>query len=625
MSIKSKLKTSLPKIQELSESVIHKIAAGEVVERPASVVKELVENAIDAGATRIEVAVQAGGIESIVVKDNGCGIPATEMAIALKRHATSKIRSDEDLFQLHSLGFRGEALPAIASVSEFCLQSATADTAPIAYSLEVKNGHQSPLKELAMEQGTRVEVKKLFSTTPARLKFLKREQTEWTHIADYLTAMALGNLNIEWRIFKNGKKFLFSPAVQEAKKRVFDLFGAEVSESLYPIDCNASGLHLYGYIGHPNFSRKNPKQMFVFVNGRHVQDRLINHAIKSGYKSLLMTQQYPMVVLHLNIDPAWVDVNVHPAKREVRFSQGNTIHSLVSAHIRREKAPWSQSVTQEVPEEMSFGEKFAAKDAIQIKQKDLVFAQDPSPTRAMSAEPKLFTETKTIEIEPDSDVQTHFDQKQENKQKPQVPIFPQAKIGTFPFGELQLIGQFDTTYLVCEHEGSLLLIDQHAAHERIGFEEFKKGFELSALPQQRFLDPPTLQFNPQEAERLRLCLPELEKFSLELEDFGENTFVIKAYPVLLKNCQWESLIKDLIDEVLAEVPPETLADKVDHILATMACHRQIRAHDKLSHEEMRALIKQLEGTPRSYHCPHGRPVMVEISSREIEKWFKRVL
>lgn len=638
---------SIPKIQELSESVIHKIAAGEVVERPVSVVKELVENAIDAGATRIEVSVQTGGVESIVVKDNGCGIAPMELSIALKRHATSKIRSDEDLFQLHSLGFRGEALPSIASVSEFSLQSATAETAPVGYCIRVKNGQKSELSELAMEQGTRVEVKKLFSTTPARLKFLKREQTEWAHIADYLTAMALGHLSIEWRIFKNGKKFLFSPAVSEAQKRFFDLFGSEVSESLYPIDCSSSGLHLYGYIGHPNFSRKNPKQMYVFVNGRYVQDRLINHAITSGYRSLLMTQQYPMVLLHLNIDPAWVDVNVHPAKREVRFSQGNTIHSLISANIRREleKSPWQQRHSEGFVAQREEAQTSQAGEAIQLSEFALESRQ-ASRFSQSGVSQVASGETLTIHVEPQTDSGSArvgplpvkksdiaierfegmiSERKNQAAFQAQTSFFPQAQIGTFPFQDLHLIGQFKATYIVCEYESSLLLIDQHAAHERIGFEELKKSFEDKKLVQQRFLNPPILEFNPQEAERLRMCLTELEKFSLEVEDFGENSFALKAYPVLLKNCQWKALIQEMVDEMMTEVPAEALVKKIDHILATMSCHRQIRANDRLSREEMKALLKQLEGTPRSYHCPHGRPVMVEISSREIEKWFKRVL
>jgi DNA mismatch repair protein MutL len=601
MSLPSPSQNRPSRIQILPESVIHKIAAGEVVERPVSVVKELVENAIDAGATRIQVEVEKGGIESIAVTDDGCGISPHEMSLALTRHATSKIRSEQDLFSLHTMGFRGEALPAIASISNFRLESATADSDPVGYVLEVRDGKAGTLKETAMPRGTRVLVKDLFCTTPARLKFLKRPETEWSHIADLLTALALGHLHIEWLLTHNGKKFLFSPPATEPRRRILDTFGKDAMEALYPVNRQVSGIALTGLISHPNFSRKSNQHMFIFVNGRYVQDRLLNHAVVTGYRSLLMTQQYPMVILHLHMDPTLVDVNVHPAKREVKFSNGNAIHHLISETIHQalEAAPWRDTQA-----------KLQTQDHNEIKRL-------PRPDTAGQM---------GFEVQAREGIRQAMEDFA-SRHLPEISVAPakEAKIGTSSFGSLRLIGQLSSTYLVCESEGSLLLIDQHAAHERIGFEKLKTAYGQGGLPQQALLHPINFDASAAEAERLRTYLPQLEKLNLILEEFGENSFVIKAYPTLLEKCDWQELLRDLVDRMEAESRVGPLEERIDHILATMACHRQIRANHRLTREEMEALLLQLADTPRSYHCPHGRPVMVEIHAREIEKWFKRVL
>jgi DNA mismatch repair protein MutL len=586
-------------IQILPDHVIHKIAAGEVVERPVSVVKELVENSLDAGATRIHVALEQGGCKAIRVEDDGHGIAPEQMPLALKRHATSKIRAAEDLFRLNTLGFRGEALPAIASTGDFRLESATQNSDPLGYAVEVRAGKVGELQETALSRGTRIQLKDLFSTTPARLKFLKRPETEWSHVADFLTAMALHRLDVEWRLEHNGKTSLFCPRADDPKRRILDLFGRETMEVLYPLERQVSGVALRGLIGHPNFSKKSNRHLYVFVNGRLVQDRLINHAIVSGYRGLLMTQQFPMAVLHLEVDPSRVDVNVHPTKREVRFSDSNVIHHLISETIRHrlDQAPWkgeeprSESVPAKAqPEGWSWDE---PQERIRNAVEDF-----------MARAPRQ--EIGTIPL------------------PRQAELAKQAKVGMLDFQELRLIGQFDATYLVCESRGSLLLIDQHAAHERIGFEQLKKSFLAGKLAQQSLLTPLTFQMPEGEAAKLRSCLEGLEKFGFAVDEFGENTFVLKAHPTLMKDCDWLALLRELAEE-LEEQPLAGLEERIDHVLATMACHRQIRAHHRLADDEMRSLLQQLEGTPRSYHCPHGRPVMVEIASEEIEKWFKRIV
>lgn len=609
---------SPPIIKALPEEVVHKIAAGEVVERPVSVVKELVENALDAGATEITVEVLKGGMEDITVTDNGHGIEGKQMPLALKRHATSKIHRAEDLYSLSTLGFRGEALPSIASVSRFRLESATEGSEPLGYGLEVKEGQVGPLQELPMTQGARVKVKHLFCTTPARLKFLKRPETEWSHIADLMMAFALSRLDVQWRVTHNGKTFLFAPATDELKKRILDLFGKQTAENLYPLEREVSEIGLWGLVGHPNFSKRSNRHLYTFINGRYIQDRVVNHAIVHGYRNLLMTQQYPMAILHINIAPALVDVNVHPSKKEVKFANSNAIHHLISETVQQtlESAPWVQNQTQSSTDPMDGSCHGTVPSAVQLGRRGDKPHTTPPSDPLIPGNALLPKERIQGALEGFRDRVLSGDK---------IVTKDSAKIGSLGFSSLRLIGQFNLTYIICESEGSLILIDQHAAHERIGFEQFKRSFEANGLSQQRLLTPLSFDLPPHEAERLRSCLTELERFALVLDEFGENSFVLKAHPALLKDCDWQSLIRAILDQVLPEQRVGAVEAKIDHVLATMACHRQIRAGDRLLKEEMVDLLRQLEGTPRSYHCPHGRPVMVEIENREIEKWFKRIL
>lgn len=593
-----------PKIHPLPETVIHKIAAGEVVERPVSVVKELVENALDAGAGQIQIKVEQGGMQSIEVCDDGHGIPPQQLGMALKRHATSKITQAEDLFSLHTLGFRGEALPSIASVSDFTLESATAESEPIGYSIQVHGGQISPLQECARNRGTRVVVEDLFCTTPARKKFLKRPETEWGHISDLITALALSRLDVAWKLQHGEKMILDAPATGDPKHRILDLFGKESVKQLFPLERRVGPLGLWGLIGHPNFSRRSNRHLYVFVNGRYVQDRLINHGIVQGYRSLLMTGQYPMVVLHLNLPSELVDVNVHPAKREIKFSNGNAIHQLLSESIAQAlaAAPWKQEGG--TSDEGSSTTSAFHRPALAL---NTVFpAQSPS----------------IPQVNIQGAVQHYLDRQEA---APQASPAPEAKMGTVGFSSLRVLGQFNLTYLVCEQEGALILIDQHAAHERIGFERLKASFQEQGMPSQALLTPLMLEFPPQESEKLLPLLPELENFGIQLDHFGGNSFALKSHPLYLKKCDWKPLLLELIETSESLDRNQKLTSRLDHVLATMACHRQIRAGDRLSQEEMQELLQQLDGTPRSYHCPHGRPVMVEISSYEIEKWFKRIV
>ncbi len=619
-------------IQELSENVIHKIAAGEVVERPVSVVKELVENSLDAEATRIRVELEQGGLKRIRITDNGIGIPVREMPLALKRHATSKICSSEDLFSLHTLGFRGEALPSIASVSRFCLESATQESDPIAYVLEVKEGRVGTLQETSMPRGTRITVDDLFCTVPARLKFLKRPETEWGHVFDLMTALALGYPQVEWELLHNGKRTLFCPISSDPRDRVLDLFGSEARERLYPVEREVSGIRLSGLLGHPNFNKKNNRHLFVYINGRYVHDRLLNHAILSGYRNLLMQHQYPVVILNLQVDPALVDVNVHPTKREVRFSNSNSIHHLISEtlHHLLETAPWRETIEMESSARVQ-GEAESVKGSVAYLSSDEMHKASSSVGEGWIEQKRenrpvggaVHSSQHSMDFR--GRIQSALEDFSRRQELEISSPLPQAKIGTLPFSQLRVIGQFRLTYILCEYEGSLILIDQHAAHERIGFEQLRRSLNQGPMPQQRLLTPLTFTLGPSESARLKTSLSSLEKLGLEVEDYGHHSFVLKAVPALLQGADCLSLIRELAETLEQEGESGVFQEKLDHVLATMACHRQVRAGDKLNREEMLALLHELEGTPRGYHCPHGRPVMVELPHSQIERWFKRIV
>ncbi|MBI2337487.1 MAG: DNA mismatch repair endonuclease MutL [Deltaproteobacteria bacterium] len=598
-------------IRKLPEELITKIAAGEVVERPLSVVKELVENSIDAGATSIIITLKEGGKQLIAVSDNGRGIAGDQIELALTRHATSKIQHLDDLTHLHSLGFRGEALPSIAAMSKFRLESATPEHQPLGQFWD--NTQTLQTGPITRQAGTTVQVQDLFYATPARLKFLKSTATEWGHIHDFILSMALYHLNIEWSLIHQGKTLLKTQTTTNLLDRVGDLFGRETQAQLYSFEREVPGIQMRGFLSHPNFSRSQSKNFFVFVNGRYVQDRVINHAILAGYRSLLMRDQYPMVILDLNIDPQQVDVNVHPSKREVRFANSRAIHSLISETLYRRlsESPWAQKLHHSA--ERGGGTPI---HGLMPLAATFMESEGGGPRLSMpadshegpAAQARPMNRGAASSLSPNSE-----------------ELFGQIKTGTLQYTQLKIIGQLLQTYILCQADERLVLIDQHAAHERIGFEKLKQQFEAGVIPSQRLLHPINVDLRPSEGEILKQYIDELEQFGFEIRFFGGNTFMIQAVPNLLSKEDPKKILFSLLDSLENENRLAPLIEKVDHTLATMACHHQIRAGDPLNLPEMEQLLKDLNGTPHSYHCPHGRPVMVEISQYEIERWFKRVL
>lgn len=587
-------------IELLSDSIINKIAAGEVVERPASVVKELVENALDAEAKNIEIDLEEGGKKRIQVRDDGRGISPHELRLAVSRHATSKIKTVDDLFRIRTLGFRGEALASIASVSKMTLTSRSALSQGAAREIYIEGGDIVEEKEAGHPLGTTVSVKYLFYHTPARLKFLKSEETEVTHILDHVTRMALAYPQVTFRVTHNGKRIISAQGTGNFKRRIADLFGSDISESCYPIifkegnDSSSPKLEILqnqkplcvtGEIGHPQISRSHQRNIYLFVNQRPVKDKVIFHALLEAYRNLLMHGRYPFSILFLEVPEEMVDVNVHPAKLEVRFTNSQQIHRLVYDAVRRtlEREPWGIKIAHE-----SVGASRPGGTPMGLINQ--------APTIIEDLPIRIIDEKRKIDINRTS------------------------------YSDLKVIGQLLGTYLVCEASEKMVLIDQHAAHERIGFEKLLLQYQKGSIPVQQLLIPENFDLKPSDTEILKKYVEELEKFGIEIDFFGGGTFVVKAIPFLFqKKVSIRDLILDLIGDILEKGKLTSLTDSLNDILARFACHGAIRAHDLLTLEEMRSLLKELDHYQFTSFCPHGRPVLIEVQKSELERWFKRIV
>lgn len=596
----------MPVINQLSDALINKIAAGEVIERPASVVKELVENSLDAFATQIDIDLMDGGKKGILVRDNGQGVPAAELELAVSRHATSKIKTDDDLFSIHTLGFRGEALASIASVSKMTLTSKRKGEETPGREIRIEGGRILSQEDTGHADGTSVSVKFLFYQTPARLKFLKTTETETAHIVDFVTRLALVHPEVGFTLSHHGKKILdLRPA--DALRRIESVFGKEAADFCYPVSSERGGMKIAGYAGNPNLSRSHNRHVFLFVNGRAVRDKVLYHAIFESYRDLIMRGRYPFVVLFVEVPPEMVDVNVHPAKSEVRFSNSAVVHRFVYESIRKvlQEEPWKKSAEKApATEPQPFPTEFQSENSFKE------WALTPRPES------------------PGDDNQFFLSLRRQEAASP-APAFTEWKkveFGQRAFADLEVIGQCLATFILCQSEGRLVLIDQHAAHERIGFEKILKQYQESQIPSEPLLIPENFDLSPSEAEVLKKYLPDLEKIGLEIDFFGGNTFVVKRLPVFFKNrVVVKNLMLDLIGDALEKGKLTSIQDNLHAVFARMACHGAIRANHRLTHDEMRALLKELDQYSFTSFCPHGRPVSVEVTRDEIDRWFKRVL
>jgi len=608
----------MSKIKILPEILSNKIAAGEVIERPSSVVKELVENALDADSTKIIIEVENGGRSLIRVSDNGSGMNRDDALLASERYATSKIYKDEDLFSINTLGFRGEALPSIAAVSKFGL--VTRDrTSQTGTDVVIEGGTIKKVSQIGAPLGTMVTVRQIFFNMPARRKFLKTVNTEIGHIADAVTSIALGRPDIQFRLIHNGKVIKNWSATADEVGRVMDVLGKDIKNNLNKIEVTSDFLTVKGWISSPRITRSTSRGIYLYVNRRVVRNRVIQHALFQGYGSRLMKGQFPVAVIFIHVPSDQLDVNVHPTKHEVKFAQQKKIHAAVAGIV---------------------AEKLRLADQPQWRPKSFP-EPDPMDVKSRISEtvphfsiPKKEVSTRypaTRTQHPASSTQhpVSSTQQSESPWKQDLRFTPtsgQAELWAKKrFGDLKVIGQFHDTYILCESSDRIVLIDQHAAHERIIFEQLKKRSQASKKSAQKLLIPETIDLGYREAEILEKLIPDLNELGLEIEPFGGNTFVVKSVPALLENKEVKPLVIEIVEKTAQTGFAPGLEKAIDQCLILMACHGAIRANQKLSDEQIKGLLEQLDQCDQPSNCPHGRPTWISWSIKDLEKSFKRIV
>ena len=593
----------MSKIQILPENLSNKIAAGEVVERPASVVKELLENALDAGSKKIIIEIEQGGRSLIRISDNGTGMNYDDALLSIERYATSKIFNDSDLFAIKTLGFRGEALPSIASVSRFQLVTRD-ENSQTGTSISIDGGKITKVTKTGAPTGTMITIRQLFYNTPARRKFLKTINTEMSHVADTVARIAMSRYDVTFKLLHNNKQLKNWPLVQNPLDRAVDVLGSNIRNDLHKIAGDGADSILTGWISAPGIARSTARGIYLFVNGRFVRDRMVQHALFKGYAGRLMKGQFPVAVLFLKIPFEQVDINVHPAKAEVKFAEQTRIHDAIVKSV-------SQTLTMADRPGWAEVRPYPAKDShisgIEPEYGYIKKKEDYSP--------KIFIGKENVSPINRKDEIVSIPQKAE-----QSPLWAKSS-----FRDLRIIGQLHNTFILCESNEGLVILDQHAAHERIIFEKLKaraKGFPIAS---QKLLIPETIDLSYREAEILAKILPELQKFGLEIEPFGGNTFVIKAIPSLLADREAQPLIINMLEKLAETGFASGISDAIDECLIIMACHGSIRAKQHLSDEQIQALLDQLDECENSSCCPHGRPTWLSRPVKTLEKLFKRVL
>lgn len=598
------------RIQILPENLANQIAAGEVVERPASVVKELVENSLDASATEIFVEIEKGGKALVRVTDNGHGMKKDDAFLCLERHATSKVKSAEDLFALSTMGFRGEALPAIASVSRLRLTTRSAED-DSGWQIYAEGGTIRQADAVGVAPGTVVEVRNLFFNTPGRRKFLRKEGTEFGHIADVVSRLALSRPDIHFRLSHNGRNYLEAYRHNRLEERVAALLGRTVAEGLLAIEADSgNGEMLVGLLGAPGISRSTTGHIYTYVNGRFVRDRVIQHAILEAYRSLLEKRRYPIAVLFIDMPPETVDVNVHPTKHEVRFRNQPQVHDFIVAALRER--------LQQVGFEPAGDEPASVAGGIQSPE----FERVSSPSAPVQRDYReRIQESLAAFNEKVSSAPTIA---AGSTIKGEMAVWPKGQ-GEVPamLEGWRLVGQYLNSYLLCQVNDELVLIDQHAAHERIGFERLRGQLASNGIDSQSLLFPVVLELDHREAAILKEHLDGFARYGFEVEAFGGRSFTVKSVPALVADVDAERLVRDLAAELNEIGRSGQLDDEIERVLAVLACHSMVRANQALSLSEMQQLLKDLAEIDFGSCCPHGRPVMHRLSKREIEKFFHR--
>ena len=577
-------------IQQLPNHLINQIAAGEVVERPASVVKELVENSLDAGANSVHIDIQAGGQKLIRIRDNGCGIRRQELALALSRHATSKISSLDDLESVASLGFRGEALPSIASVARLTLSSATAGS-DSAWQVEADNGVVSEPRPAAHPQGPTVEVHDLFYNTPARRRFLRTERTEFGHIEKWIRRLALSRQDVAFTLTHNRRSVMQLPAAQtdeDRLQRLANICGEAFADQAVSLSHETEGVALTGWIGLPTYNRSQPDMQYWFVNGRSISDKTLSHAARHAYRDVLFHGRYPAYVLSITMDPATVDANAHPAKHEIRFRDGRRIHGIVSQAV-------AAALSETRPGGHASGPTPMPHSQAQMQRAMPL----PGAIRETLATYQAFSAQGSAAA-----VDIH-------REPSELP----------PLG--YAVAQIGGVFILAENANGLVIVDMHAAHERILYEKLKTGFDDKAVVRQPLLVPTSVAVAQSEADMVEQSAAVFENLGLIIDRSGPTSLVIREVPALLRNVDAETMLRDVLADLSQAGQSNRVEDMCHDLLATMACHHSVRANRMLSIEEMNALLREMEITDRADQCNHGRPTWTAISMAELDKLFLR--
>ncbi|MBL8827291.1 MAG: DNA mismatch repair endonuclease MutL [Planctomycetaceae bacterium] len=640
----------MPRIQQLSTSVVNKIAAGEVIERPASVVKELVENSLDAGATRVDVTVEQGGMELIRVVDNGGGIPADELTLAVASHATSKLRTADDLFQVATMGFRGEALASIAEVSRFSLRSRPPEENAGA-ELEVVGGQLSPITPCSSPPGTTIEVRNLFFNTPVRRKFMRAAQTELGHIGEAFTRIALAYPQVHFTLRHNNRAMHELPPTDDLRERIGRFFGPELADELIWLESRDEQVELSGYVARPSQSRSHNKMQYLFLNGRAIRDRALQHALSEAYRGLILTGRYPITFLNIRMPADLVDVNVHPTKLEVRFQDGSRLYSqllgtlrtkflttdlthklepvgaaatnddpagahdpAIALERRRELVDWAKGQLASVaPTALPSGNDYAAPPV--TRQPVLDFA-------ALRSQHAPLTVNRVLpprgELRSDSVPAPHM--------SPPVVASPSATPhSALPTPHLPTSRalQLHNRYLITESAEGMIVIDQHALHERVLYEQLREKVLSGALETQQLLVPEPVDLSPAEAGLVKEHAASLAQVGLNTEPFGGDTILVTSYPAMLRHFRPAEVLRAMVDQLASGNRQLERRDLIDELLHMMSCKAAVKAGDPLTPDEVDALLEQRHLAQDTHHCPHGRPTMLVFTKEELDKQFKR--
>ena len=606
------------KIQTMPDVLANKIAAGEVVERPASVVKELVENSIDAGSTIVKIEIEEAGLRKIKITDNGFGMDKEDVERAFLRHATSKIRSENDLFHVRTLGFRGEALASIAAVSQLTIKTSTGNEAGAL--LTIDGGRVTNRDRSDARQGTEMTVEHLFYNTPARLKHMKTIHTELGHITDVINRLSLSHPKIRFELYHNDKQLFQSNGRGDLIQIIAQIYGVSVAKKMLKVDYKTLDYKITGYISKPEVTRSNRSFMSIIINGRFIRNIPLNHAILKGYHTLLPIGRSPIVILQIEMDPILVDVNVHPAKLEVRFSKEKELYQAIETVIKEafRKETLIPDATVKKAQQMK-----TEQEHFQFEHEKKTPSIDPTKMTTVRDKPSAFDRFEaevSRSTEAYEEKQTYeLDESVENTQEITAQAQPKKRVPV-----MYPIGQHHGTYIVAENEDGLYMIDQHAAQERIKYEFFRDKIGQVERDRQQLLLPLQFDFSKQEALMLEQYQEELEEVGLFFEHFGQSTYLVRSHPTWFPTGLEEAIIRDMVDQIIRD-GKINLNKLREEAAILMACKRSIKANHHLNNDEMFQLLEELRTTEDPFTCPHGRPIIIHFSSYEMEKLFKRVM